>query len=167
MYYNIEIYSGVISSSEICRNYIYPEVSKFMDNESISQDKKSIVGDKIEETIDAIILEYHKKMRSAIEQSLNNRFEDIAECQVNLVSTNYYDIYITPSEEKINEDLLVSRCMDIIDQSTGDLAAETIDSIKESTNTVIKDELNKSFKLNVQLNELIIDMEVIEVHSYN
>lgn len=165
MYYNIEVYSGVLIASEICRAYIYPEVDKFMDDEKIAQDDQAIVRDKIYEMIDMTIFEYHKKVRLAMQKLISEKIENVIDSKVNLVGDEYYDIYVTLLEE-VNEETLVSRCIDLMSQDIDEINDSLMNDIKLAVNSIIQNELNKDFDSDIKLTDIVRDMEIIEVHQY-
>lgn len=163
MYYNVEVYSGVLVVSELCRSYIYPEIDKFMDEEHMSQEKQSIVRDKIDEMINMALFDYHKKVRLAIRKSLSSKLDNESECQFKLIGDAYYDIYISVSEE-LNEDLIASKCLELASQASDENSDSLIDDIKLSVKSIMQNELNKDFNLDIQISDVVRDLEVIEVH---
>lgn len=163
MYYNIEVYSGVLISSEICRAYIYPEVDKFMDNEMISQDKQSIVRDKIYEMIDMIMFEYHKKVKSIIQKVISSRIEEIEDCEVSLVGDDCYDIYID-SSKSLDKDNLAYQCLELVSQEIDETGKDLIDEIKIAVESIIEDELSKEFTIDIKSIDVIRGMEIVEIH---
>lgn len=161
---NIELYSGILVSSEVCRAYIYPSIEKFMDDKNIDQDTQYEIKEQINKEVDNVFSEYHRRARSKIESAINNKIEDLIDCQVILLDTNYYDIYVTLTSA-CDKDQLAYDVMYAAEQSVKGICDDILlDGIDSTVNTILKNQISKDINLDFHIEEFDEGMEVVEIN---